>query len=251
MVEAICKVHANSGMSSVVNAINKVIYREYVNPHDQSTHSPHSVESVVATVSPAESVSDIPPVFQIVDFPELSRKLKLVVDSASPITLINSKTWLDLNKQSTDHVLGAFEGQPIHPVGYFEAKVSREGEVQNVAVLQIYVSQNGINIMGCDGLTKLNITITPEMFSRVAAIEPVLPTPLQDLLNLYEDLFKPELGHSWLPDNHNSLSGAPSQSHLAFQVYLTHLQPLAIGQKAVFEAYKTWAVLPHRGKSWL
>ena len=164
----------------------------------QSTHSPHSVESAVITVSPTENVSDIPPVFQIVDLPEFSRKLKLVVDSASPITFINSKTWLDLNKpklQSTNRVLGAFEGQPIHPVGYFEAKVSRGGEVQNVAVLQIYVSQNGINIMGRDGLTKLNITITPEMFGRVTAIEPVLPTPLQDLLNVYEDLFKPELGH--------------------------------------------------------
>ena len=164
----------------------------------QSTHSPHSVESAVVTVSPAESVSDIPPVFQIVDLPEFSRKLRLVVDSASPITFINSKTWLDLNKpklQSTDRVLGAFEGQPIHPLGYFEAKVSREGEVQNVAVLQMYVSQKGINIMGRDGLTKLNITITPEMFGRVATIEPVLPAPLQDLLNVYEDLFKPELGH--------------------------------------------------------
>ena len=164
----------------------------------QSTHSPHSVESAVVTVSPAESVSDIPPVFQIVDLPEFSRKLKLVVNSASPIIFINSKTWLDLNKsklQSTDRVLGAFEGQPIHPVGYVEAKVSQEGEVQNVAVLQMYVSQNGINIMGRDGLTKLNITITPEMFGRVATIEPVLPAPLRGLLNVYKDLFKPELGH--------------------------------------------------------
>ena len=73
--------------------------------------------------------------------------------------------------------------------------LKQEGEVQNVAVLQMYVSQNGINIMGRDGLTKLNITITPEMFGRVATIEPVLPAPLQDLLNVYEDLFKPELGH--------------------------------------------------------
>ena len=85
------------------------------------------MESVVITVSSAESASDIPPVFQIVNLSEFSRKLKLVVHSASPITFINSKTWLDLNKpklQSTDHVLGAFEGQPIHPVRYFEAKVS-------------------------------------------------------------------------------------------------------------------------------
>ena len=96
-------------------------------------------------------------IFQIVDLPEFSRKLKLVVDSASPITFINSKTWLDLNKPKLQSTDGAFEGQPIHPVGYFEAKVSQGGEVQNVAVLQIYVSQNGINIMGHDGLTKLNI----------------------------------------------------------------------------------------------
>ena len=33
------------------------------------------------------------------------------------------------------------------------------------------------------------------MFGSVATIEPVFPAPLQDLLNVYEDLFKPELGH--------------------------------------------------------
>ena len=99
----------------------------------QSTHSPHSMESAVITVSPAENVSDIPPVFQTVDLPEFSRKLRLVVDSASPITFINSKTWLDLNKhklQSTDLVLGAFEGQPIHPVGYFEANTKFHKKVR-------------------------------------------------------------------------------------------------------------------------
>ena len=100
VVKTIYKVHANSGMSSVVNAINKVTYRECVNPLQLfSQHIfPHSLESSVITVSPAENVSDIPPVFQIVDLPEFSRKLSLVVDSASPITFINSKTWLDLNK---------------------------------------------------------------------------------------------------------------------------------------------------------
>ena len=70
---------------------------------------------------------------QIADLPEFSRKFRLVVDSAPPITFINSKTWLDLNKfklQSTDCVLGALEGQPIYPVGYFKAKVSQEGEVR-------------------------------------------------------------------------------------------------------------------------
>ena len=45
-----------------------------------------------------------------------------MVDSASPITFINVKTRQDLEKpklQSTDRVLGAFEGQPIKHLGYF------------------------------------------------------------------------------------------------------------------------------------
>ena len=163
-----------------------------------STHSSHSLESAVVTVSPAEQVNDIPPVFQIVTLPDFSKKLRLVVDSASPITFINSKTWLDLNKpklQTTTRVLGAFEGQPIRPVGYFEAKVSREDTSQRVVILQIYVAQNGINIIGRDGITKLNITLTPDMFGRVATVESTLPTALRDLLNIYDEIFKPELGH--------------------------------------------------------
>lgn len=93
-------------------------------------------------------------------------------------------------------MLGAFEGQPIRPVGYFETKVSREDTTDTVAVLQIYVSQKGINILGRDGLTKLNITISPEMFgSTVSTVESSLPAPLKDLLNVNDELFKPELGH--------------------------------------------------------
>ena len=99
VVEIIYEVHANSGMSSVVNAIKKITYRVCQSSAVvQSTHSPHSVHSAVITVSPAENVSDIPPVFQIVNLPEFSRKLRLVVTSTSSITFINSKTWLDLNK---------------------------------------------------------------------------------------------------------------------------------------------------------
>ena len=59
--------------------------------------------------------------------------LRLMVDSASPITFINVKTWQDLEKpklQSTDRVLGAFEGQPIKPLGYFLTPVSREDDTQ-------------------------------------------------------------------------------------------------------------------------
>ena len=50
-------------------------------------------------------------------------------------------------------------------------------------------------VISRDGLTKLNITITPDMFDRVSTIESALPAPLQDLLNIYDKLFKPKLGH--------------------------------------------------------
>ena len=96
-----------------------------------------------------------------------------MVDSASPDTFVNSKTWSDLDKpklQPTKRVLGAFEGQPIHPIGYFQTEVSCDGYSQDPVVLQIYVSQNGINILGRDGLTKLNISITPEKYGTVAAV---------------------------------------------------------------------------------
>ena len=163
------------------------------------SNSAHSLESAVVTLCPSQEVNDIPPIFQMVHLPEFSRKLKLIVDSASPITFVNSKTWLDLDKpklQTTTRVLGAFEGQPIRPVGYFETKVLRDDTTDHVAVLQIYVSQNGINILGRDGLTKLNITISPEMFGgTVATVEASLPAALQDVLNVNDDIFKSELGH--------------------------------------------------------
>jgi len=95
------------------------------------------------TLYPSQEVNDIPPIFQVVQLPEFYRKLRLIVDSASPITFVNSKTWLDLDKpnlQPTTHVLGAFEGQPIHPVGYFETKMLRDDAIECGAILQIYMS---------------------------------------------------------------------------------------------------------------
>ena len=64
--------------------------------------------------------------FQILQLPELGRRLRLMVDSASPVTFINSATWKDLDQlklTSTDRVLGAFEGQLITPLGYFQTLV--------------------------------------------------------------------------------------------------------------------------------
>ena len=66
--------------------------------------------------------------FQTLQLHDFERQLKLTVDSASPLAFVNSKTWHDLDKprlQSTTKVLGAFEGQPINPLGYFEARVVR------------------------------------------------------------------------------------------------------------------------------
>ena len=60
-------------------------------------------------------------------------------------------------------------------------------------MLQINVSQNGIDILGYDGLTKLNISITPDRYGTVAAVgqEPGIPKAPQDVDN---KISKPELG---------------------------------------------------------
>ena len=87
----------------------------------QSSHQP---ESAVVTLSHSTDTSDeIPPMFQILQLPKFGRRLRLMVDSASPVTFINSATWKDLDQpklMSTNRVLGAFEGQPIKPLGYFQ-----------------------------------------------------------------------------------------------------------------------------------
>ena len=91
--------------------------------------------------------NDIPPMFQILHLTEKQKRLCLMVDSASPITFINVKTWQDLEKppklQSTDRVLGAFKGQPIKPLGYFLTPVLREDDTSKSAILPIHVSQRG------------------------------------------------------------------------------------------------------------
>ena len=77
-----------------------------------------------------------------------------MVDSASPVTFINSATWKDLDQPkltSTDRVLGAFEGQPITPLGYFQTLVKHEDLPTQATVLPIYVSCRGVNIIGRDG----------------------------------------------------------------------------------------------------
>ena len=108
--------------------------------------------------------------FQTLQLPDFEKQLKLIVDSASPLTFVNSKTWHDLDKprlQSTTKVLGAFEGQPINPLAYvyFEARVVvRQDDSTKSAFIKMYVSQNGINILGRDGQTKLSVSIDPIKF---------------------------------------------------------------------------------------
>ena len=91
--------------------------------------------------------------FQILQLPQLGRHL-CMVDSASPVTFINSATWKDLDQPKllpTNKVLGAFEGQPIKPLGYFQTLVKREDLPSQTVMLSIYVSCRGVNIMGKDG----------------------------------------------------------------------------------------------------
>ena len=94
---------------------------------------------------------------------------------------------------TTNRVLGAFEGQPIKPLGYFQTLVKRKDLPSQTTVLSIYVSHQGVNIMGRDGQTHLNIVIDPQQFGLVAAIS-LTKKNLQDILSMHTDLFKPGLG---------------------------------------------------------
>jgi len=123
------------------------------------------LESAVVTVNKKDEDQDIPPIFETVYLPQLDKCLHLIVDTASPITFINLKTWQDLQKpklEPTTRVLGAFEGQPIKPIGYFQTEVVQQNNPSHSAVVRIYVSRCGINLIGCDGQVKLHIAIKPE-----------------------------------------------------------------------------------------
>ena len=77
--------------------------------------------------------------FQTVYLPALDKRLCLVTDTASPLTFINTKTWADLHQpklEATTKVLGAFEGQPIHPIGQCQDDPTIS------SLLKIYVTQS-------------------------------------------------------------------------------------------------------------
>lgn len=94
---------------------------------------------------------------------------------------------------STDRVLGAFEGQPIRPVGYFQTLVKHEDLLSQTTVLPIYVSRRGVNIIGKDGQKHLNIVMDPKRFGLVATLS-LVENKIQDILSMHADLFKPGLG---------------------------------------------------------
>ena len=50
-----------------------------------------------------------------------------------------------------------------------------------------------INILCQDGLTQLNISNNPNKFGTVATVESFKPKELQEVLNVSEEIFKPEL----------------------------------------------------------
>ena len=52
----------------------------------------------------------------------------------------------------------------------------------------MYVSQNGMNILGCDGQTQLSVSI-------VSVVEPPSPKALQDGFDINAELFSLVLGH--------------------------------------------------------
>jgi len=152
--------------------------------------------AAVVTVNKKDEDQDIPPIFQTVYLPQLDKHLHLIVNTASPLTFINLKNWQDLQKpklEPTTRVLGAFEGQSIKPIGYFQTEVVQQDDPSHSAVVRIYVSRCGINLIGHDSQGKLHITIKPERFGRVTATN-TSKVSLQEIITMNDALFKPQLG---------------------------------------------------------
>ena len=55
-----------------------------------NTQSP---DSAVVPLSSPQQEDHIPPMFQILQLPDFERQLKLIVDSVSSLTFVNSKTY--------------------------------------------------------------------------------------------------------------------------------------------------------------
>jgi len=150
-------------------------------------------DSAVVPISQTDKQpqADIPPMFQILHLTEMQRPLRLMLDSASPLTFVNVKTWQDLDKPKltkTERVLGAFDCQSTKPLGYFTTTVVKEDDSSQSANLPIYVSHKGVSILGRDGLAMLNIAINPTQISVTAAVQVELNN-LQQVLDLHTKLF--------------------------------------------------------------
>ena len=152
-------------------------------------------ESVVVTINKTQEEQFIPPMYHTLYLPHLDKCLRVMIDTASPLTLINQRTWQDLQQpklEPTSRVLGTFEGQPIQPIGYFQTQVQQIDDPGKPTVLTIYVSRRGVNLIGRDGQVKLQITVDARQ--SVSSID-MLPKSLQEVIAMNETLFKPQLGY--------------------------------------------------------
>ena len=85
-------------------------------------------------------------------------------------------------------MLGAIEGQPIKPLGFFVTPVLREDNNSESTTLPIHVSQGGIHIIGRDGIVSLNICVSPTQLCTIAVVNQV--DKLQEILTIHAEIFK-------------------------------------------------------------
>ena len=71
--------------------------------------------------------------------------------------------------------------------------VLREDNNSESTTLPIHVSQRGVNIIGRDGIVSLNICVTPTQFATTAVVNNQVDK-LQEILNIYADIFEEGLG---------------------------------------------------------
>ena len=116
-------------------------------------------------------------------------ELPIVVDTAASLSIISESTYHSLSAlpelNSTDITLNTYTGESIVVLGSLEVDVSYEDEMFSLTL--IVVRGSGPSLLGLNWLQQIKLNWT-----KIHAVSP--KTSLNNLLEKYASLFRPELG---------------------------------------------------------
>lgn len=177
----------------VCNACNKIGHLAKVcRSKGKATGAVQTNNAEHSAVIGITSTEIVPPYYATLELPELSRKMKLMVDSGSSASFLTKATWNDLDcpklqPVSKDLKLHAFGGQAIRPIGQFTSKVKCGSQMSDVTFL---ITNAGLNILGRAAQIALKITITPNQYvASVPTDNNDVPCQLDEIVDRHPELW--------------------------------------------------------------